>query len=40
METKALAEIRQHQSKVVDEAVKPHARFDITRNVTRAAVSR
>lgn len=38
METKPLAEIRQHLSKFVDEAVKTHARFDITRNGTRAAV--
>jgi len=38
METKPLAEIRQHLSKFVDEAVKTHTRFDITRNGTRAAV--
>lgn len=38
METKPLAEIRQHLSRFVDDAVKTHARFDITRNGTRAAV--
>lgn len=38
MDTKPLAEIRQHLSKFVDDAVKTHARFDITRNGTRAAV--
>lgn len=38
METKPLAEIRQHLSKFVDAAVRTHARFDITRNGTRAAV--
>lgn len=38
METKPLAEVRQHLSKFVDDAVRTHARFDITRNGTRAAV--
>ena len=38
METKPLAEIRQDLSKFVDEAMKTHARYDVTRNGTRAAV--
>lgn len=38
METKPLAEVRQDLSRYVDEAVKTHARFDITRNGKRAAV--
>jgi prevent-host-death family protein len=38
METRPLAEVRQDLSKFVDEAVRTHARFDITRNGKRAAV--
>jgi antitoxin YefM len=38
METKPLAEVRQHLSKIVEAAVSSHERFDITRNGKRAAV--
>lgn len=38
METKPLAEVRQDLSRLVEEAVTTHARFDITRNGRRAAV--
>jgi antitoxin YefM len=38
METRPLAEVRQDLSKFIDEAVRTHARFDITRNGKRAAV--
>lgn len=38
METRPLAEVRQELSRLVDEAVTTHARFDITRNGRRAAV--
>lgn len=37
-ETRPLAEVRQDLSKFVDEAVRTHARIDITRNGRRAAV--
>ena len=38
MQTKPLAEVRQDLSRLIDEAVTTHARFDITRNGRRAAV--
>ena len=38
MESKPLAEVRQNLSRLVEEAVSTHARFDITRNGRRAAV--
>ena len=38
MQTKPLAEVRQDLSRLVEEAVSTHARFDITRNGRRAAV--
>lgn len=37
-ETRPLAEVRQDLSKFVDDAVRTHARLDITRNGKRAAV--
>ena len=38
MNTRPLAEVRQDLSKFIDEAVRTHARVDITRNGKRAAV--
>ncbi len=38
MQTMSLAEVRQHLSRYVEEAVTTHARIDITRNGRRAAV--
>jgi prevent-host-death family protein len=38
METRPLAEVRRDLSKFVDEVVRTHQRFDITRNGKRAAV--